>query len=420
MFDPSEPVILCIASFFKGNEFIRECRRQGVPTVLLTREKLLEAAWARECIDGFFAVPGEANVRSYLLAATNVARYCRILRVVALEEYDVATAAHIREHLCIPGMDSTSAMRFQDKLVMRFHAESFGTPQPAFVSLINYQSLAKFMGEVEPPWMLKPRIGASSMGIRKVHTAEEVWRAVEELDRRENYYEQSPYYLLEQHVTGDVYHVDSLVHEGKVVFANVERYGVPPFEVAHFGGVTTSQRIPCDAVERAGLLELNEKLLHDFHFQHGVTHAEYIHPAHTQTTGSAPLDFCFLEVAARVGGAYTAETIEAATGIELWREWARIELSSPGRPYVPPQTRNDYSGIAIALARQEHPDTSGYTDPEIVYRVQKPWHVGLIVCSRNHDRVQQLLAEYVQRFNQEFTAFCPAEETPEYYLKNPV
>ena len=52
----------------------------------------------------------------------------------------------------------------------------------------------------------------------------------------------------------------------------------------------------------------------------GVTHAEYIR-AHADGR------FYFLEIAARVGGAFIADLVEAATGVNLWREWARIEVS---------------------------------------------------------------------------------------------
>ena len=74
-------------------------------------------------------------------------------------------------------------------------------------------------------------------------------------------------------------------------------------------------------------------------------------------------EFYFLEVAARVGGAHIAETLEAARGHNLWREWARIEVAGERGVYEVPPHREDYAGICISLARQEWPDTSGYDDP---------------------------------------------------------
>jgi biotin carboxylase len=409
----SRPTILCIASFFKGNDFIRECKRLGADVVLLTREKLLRDDWARDSLDDLIAIPGKTSVQSYLAAATYVARKRRVVRVVALEEYDIVTAAHIREHLCVSGLGATIARSFQDKLAMRAKAREVTIPQPEFVPVVNYDVLDEFMKQTSSPWMLKPRIGASSMGMKKLHDPEAVWRAIGDLDARAPLHERSDFHLLEQFIPGDVYHVNSLVAGGKVLFASVERYGLPPFEVAHSGGVPISYFVKYGSPEQRALLALNKKLLKGFGFELGVTHAEFIRPAGSAQRGE---QFIFLEVAARVGGAYTADTIAAATGINLWCEWAKIELATPERPYIPPPIRKEYGGIALSLAEQENPSTSDYDDPEIVYRVQKPWHVGLIVRSPDQERVVNLLTEYARRFREDFTAVAPAEERAEQYL----
>lgn len=410
----NSPTILCIASFFKGNEFIRECKRRGAGVVLLTREKLLGAEWARDSLDDLIAIPGTTSVQSFLAAATYIARQRRVVRVIALEEYDIVTAAHIREHLCVPGMGTTIAGSFHDKLTMRCKANEVGLQQPKFVPLVNYDVVDEFMKQTSPPWMLKPRIGASSMGIKKLHDPEAVWRAIAELDARESLHERSDFHLLEQFVAGDVYHVDSLVSGGKVLFASVERYDAPPFDVSHSGGVPLSYFVKYGSHEERALLALNKKLVKRFGFEHGVTHAEFIQPA--ASVRSPNEQFIFLEVAARVGGAYTANTIAAATGINLWSEWAGVELATSERPYVLPPVRKDYGGIAVSLARQENPSSDRYDDPEIVYRVNQPWHVGLIVRSPDQGRVVSLLTKYARRFREDFTAVVPAEERAEQHL----
>ncbi len=409
----STPTILCIASFFKGNEFIREAREQGARVVLLTREKMLDRDWARESLEELIAIPGRSSVAAYLMAASHVARTRQISRVVALEEYDIVTAAHIREHLCVPGMGTTTARCFQDKLAMRAKGRDVGLPQPEFVQLLNYEAIDRFMKTNSSPWMLKPRIGASSMGMRKLSEPEEVWDAIRKLDAREETHERSDFHLLEQYAPGNVYHVDSLILGGKIVFTNVAQYGAPPFDIAHGGGVTTSRTVPYASRVRRDLLALNARLLLGFGIDRGVTHAEFIERADANSHADR---FYFLEVAARVGGAYTAETIEAATGINVWREWARIELATAERPYRLPKLRKDYGGIAMSLARQENPDTSNYTDAEIVFRIPKPRHVGLIIRTNRNQRMIELLDQYVSRFNEDFTAVIPAEERAEQHL----
>src|SRR5213595_3498523 len=54
--------------------------------------------------------------------------------------------------------------------------------------------------------------------------------------------------------------------------------------------------------------------------------------------------------------------------------------------------------------RQEHPDTSAYTDAEIVYRVTKYHHAGFILKSHSYERIQQLLDSYARRFQADFLA----------------
>ena len=407
------PTILCIASFFKGNEFISECRRRGAKVILLTREKLLARDWPRESLEDLIAIPGKSSVAAYLEVATYVARSHRIARVVALEEYDIVTAAHIREHLCVSGMGTTTARLFQDKLAMRAKAREMGLPQPEFVPLTNGETIDRFIKEISPPWMLKPRIGASSMGMKMLDSPEQVWQAMAKLDARHEFHERSSFHLLEQYVPGHVYHVDSLVADGKIHFTNVSKYGAPPFDVVHKGGVTTSQTVKYGSRIRRSLVALNKKLLDGFGIERGVTHAEFI--SHRDPTSNTERLY-FLEVAARVGGAYTAETVEAATGINLWCEWARIESAIAERPYRLPSVRRDYGGIAMSLARQEQPDTSNYTDAEIVFRIPESRHVGLIVRSSRHEQVSRLLDQYAVRFKHDFTAILPAEERAEQHL----
>jgi biotin carboxylase len=137
----------------------------------------------------------------------------------------------------------------------------------------------------------------------------------------------------------------------------------------------------------------------------GVTHTEFIR-------GRDDGRFYFLETASRVGGANIAETIEAATGVNLWAEWARIEINRGERPYTLDPPRNDYAGIIISLARQEHPDTSAYDDPEIVWRMKKRHHAGLIVASSDPARVERLLEDYSRRFYEDFFATQPLPDRP--------
>jgi biotin carboxylase len=398
--------VLCVASFFKGADFLRECRERGARVFLLTRERTLKEEWPREAIDDVTVLPNDADAELFLYGGGQVARHVHVDRVVALEEFDVVNAALLREHLQLSGMHSTSARTFRDKLAMRERARAAGILVPDFVHVLNYDRLRDFMARTPAPWVLKPRSDVSAIGIRKLHESEQVWRTIDLLDAREALSERSPAHLLERYVAGEVFHVDSLVEGGEVTFAAVSRYGRPPMDVAHQGGVFVSRTLEYDTEERAQLTDLNRRLLAALGLEHGASHAEFIRSAETG-------EFYFLEVAARVGGAYIAETVEAATGVNLWREWARVELAGGTRPEAErPQARQGYGGIVLSLARDEWPDTSGFDDPEIVYRVCKPYHAGLVVGASSLARVEELLEDYAARFASDFCAVAAPPERP--------
>ena len=111
-----------------------------------------------------------------------------------------------------------------------------------------------------------------------------------------------------------------------------------------------------------------------------------------------------------MGGAFIVDVVEAATGVNLWREWARIEIIGEHGSYAPPTPLKQSAGIVLSLARQEHPDTQAYDEPEIVQRIRKPHHAGLIVASGDERRVRDLLRSYVTRFYQDFHASAPPPE----------
>jgi hypothetical protein len=366
----------------------------------------LSEDWPRESLDDIIALPNDAGPELFIYFASQIARPQKIDRIIALEEFDVITAGLIREHLCMQGMTSADARLFRDKLAMRVRAQRAGIPVPDFVHVLNYNELGEYMGRIPAPWVMKPRTDVSAFGIRKYTDAEEVWRAIDALDVRESLRERSPFYLLERYVAGDVFHVDSLVSGGKVVFAGASRYGRPPLEVTHQGGVFISRTVRRNSDDEKKLLSLNRKLIAALGLSHGAAHAEFI-------KGAEDGQFYFLEIAARVGGAYIAEALEAASGVNIWREWAKIEMARDDRSYKSPGARKEYGGVVLSLARQEYPDTASYTDEEIVYRVKKRHHAGLVVRSAKVERVDELLDDYAQRFTDDFTAVVAPPERAE-------
>lgn len=395
--------IVCIASEHKGNEFLDEAQNAGWHVTLVTRKKLLDEAWLWTALNDVKTVEDDATQEDYVRAIVNIAGSRAIDRLVGLDEFDVMTAAKAREHLQLGGMTSSHALRFRDKLSMRHIAKAAGIPCPDFTSVFNTAEIAKYLERGPGPWIVKPRYEVSAFGIRKCETREDVWQVLRDLDERNNWRDHPSQFVLEDFIAGNVYHVDSIVDKGKVLACGVSQYGTPPFSVTHYGGVFTTSIVPYKSKERKELEKLNSELLSAFKYEQGVSHAEFLQ-------SSADGKFYLLEVACRVGGAYIANVLEHACNFNLWREWARLETSTDANPYKLPKLRKEFAGVALALANQDEPDTSHYVDEDIVYRITKAKHVGMIFYSKKQKRVEELLETYSARITTDFLATAPAKE----------
>jgi biotin carboxylase len=392
--------LLCLASYFKGSAFLQAAKQLGCTVLLVAKESFKDEAWPRESIDEIFFMPDLARRPDIVYAVSYLARHHVIDQIIALDDYDVETAAHLREHLRLPGLGDSRARHFRDKLAMRTQAHAKEVPVPEFIGVFNYERLREFMARVPPPWLLKPRSEASSMGIKKIDHADELWPRLEALG------DQQSFFLLERYVPGDVFHVDALVDEGEVFFAAVHKYGQPPMNVYQGGGVFITRALDQGSDEAQALMALNRQVLSALGLPRGAAHAEYIQ---AQADGRR----YFLECAARVGGANIAEAVQYATGVNLWEEWAKIEVAHlRGEAYQRPEPRRGYAGVINCLARQEWPDLSSYDDPEIAWRLKKKHHAGLIVASPDASRVETLLQAYQQRFAADFLAVLPPLDKP--------
>ena len=396
---PRPAAILAISSYYKGNRFLERCKQEGVPVYLLTIEKLLTESWAREACTELFAIKNFADRKALIHAVSYLMRSRKIERIVALDDFDVEVAGFLREHfrLTHAGHGETTARFFRDKLAMRQQSQIVGMRSPKFTGLWNDADVTTFLAEVPGPWLIKPRSEASAAGIKKVNNSEEVWKRLNELgDERSNF-------LLEEMVPGDLFHVDSLTFNGQVVFAEVNAYWRPLLDVYHGGGVYATRTLKRDSADADELRRVNAQLLGGFGLGFGASHTEFM-KAHRDG------QMYFIETSSRVGGAYTAEMVEHAAGPNLWSEWAKIEIERGGSYLLPP-LKDQYGGVVMSLSRFEKPDTSSFTDPEIVYRTDLKSHIGFVVCADSQQRVEQLLTNYMDRIAKDFGAAMPAQES---------
>jgi hypothetical protein len=397
---------LCISNFFKGNAFITELKKQGNRVFLITSEKLKDQPWAFEYIDEVFYMPGQDldwDLEVLLKGVGGLMKSHKIESIISLDDYDVEKATFLRENLRIPGMGQTTGRFFRDKLAMRVKAQDSGIKVPAFSSLFNDEDINHFADNVAAPWVLKPRSEASANGIIKVYDKDSLWKNIHELG------ENRLYYLVEQFKPGDVYHADGLQLEGKNLFCCVSRYLATPMEISQGGGIFRSANIQYNSDDDKAIKKANSAIMKAFEMKSGATHTEFIK---CKEDG----EIYFLETSSRVGGAHLAEMVEAASDINLWKEWAKVEdCIAKNSKYNLPKVSKNYAGIVLTLASVEHPDLSSFDDDEVYFRVPLEYHAGLIVKSKNQERVLELLDNYAGRLSDGISTVADAPELKKFH-----
>jgi hypothetical protein len=388
---------ICVSNFFKGADFLIELKKLGNKVFLVTSEKLRDKPWPTDYIDEIFYMEGQDtdwNLEHLLLGVGNLMKSNSIDAIVALDDFDVEKATYLRENLRISGMGQTTGRYFRDKLAMRMRAKSCGISNPNFCSLFNDHDINTFADTISPPWVLKPRSEASATGIIKVYDKESLWIHINEMGN--NRFK----YLVEQFRPGDVYHCDSLVLNGKILFSITSKYLATPMEISQGGGIFRTANIPYDSEDDKSIKSVNEQVIKGFGLKHGAAHSEYIK---CKDDGK----IYFLETSSRVGGAHIAEMVEAASNINLWKEWSAIEDSLVKESkYGLPKVKKEYAGLVLTLSKFQHPDLSSFSDPEVCFRVPLDYHAGLIVKSDSRERVLELLDDYANRLTNDFAAFA--------------
>ena len=395
-------VFLCISCDFKAEDFLIALYNLGHKVFLITSEKTKNNSWPHHALEDIFYMPGddgrEWNLDTLVSGVAYVFRTNFVDKIIALDDYDVSKAASLREQFRSPGMGQTTARHFYDKLAMRMIAEENGILVPKFSHLFNDKDIQAFLDSTSSPWVVKPRSDAGALGIRKLRNVDEFWNWNKE------HIEIRHKYLIEEFKPGDVYHVDSLFDSYQSLFTRSSKYLQPPFEVAHGGGIFRSQTLPIDHPDSTILKTKNDELLKAFRLNFGASHSEFI-KSHEDG------QFYFLETSARVGGAHLADMVHAASGINLWEEWAKLEASKlNNNAYLLPEPDHKNAGIVATLSRYEYPDYSQFQDPAIWWTMNKKYHFGLIFQDDSEEVISQKLAHYTELIYNEFHASIPLKE----------
>ncbi|MGV9242159.1 ATP-grasp domain-containing protein [Streptomyces sp. NPDC003710] len=267
-----------------------------------------------EAVDGY-DTGGELEER-----ALDLARQHGVRHVVASHERDLERAAVLREILALPGQQPDSVLPFRDKSLMKKLAAAAGVQVAAHREIETATDIVSFAAEHGYPVVLKPRDSAGSVGLRILHTREELEGYLEhDFDL---YGAGQPNIIAEEYVPGPLCHVDGLVLGGKVALAWPSQYQYALATYATDTGPRIDLTLDTDDPLAHRLLAFTERLLQALPGPENFAfHAEVFH------TPDDELVLC--EIACRTGGAAIRDVITLLFGADPTRSWLRAELGLP-------------------------------------------------------------------------------------------
>ncbi|WP_051967283.1 ATP-grasp domain-containing protein [Kitasatospora mediocidica] len=251
-----------------------------------------------------------------LLAAARLVadKHGPLAGIVGLSEFDLLTAAQLRQALAVPGWSTDHVLRFRDKAVMKEWIQRAGVRAPRFLELTPDSTALTITEQLGLPLILKPRDGAASRGVVLARTQRELTAALAGIGPEEGY-------EAEEFVEGAIHHVDGIRRGGRFHFVTVSEYVNTCLEYTE--GTPLGSVLLDPGPLREKLTAFTAECLDALELRDGPFHLEVI-----VTATGVPV---FLEVGLRPGGAGVPFLHRDLFGIDLFEEAFRTSIGLPPR-----------------------------------------------------------------------------------------
>lgn len=182
--------------------------------------------------------------------------------------------------------------------------------------------LHKIIKHVEGfPIIVKPIDAAGSYGTYKLHNMQEFQQWANKSKRVTNY-------EIDQFIDGDLYHVDSVIQDNKIIFAHASQY-ISSSIGAIIGDRYGSLMLPSDTLMAQQLLKFNQDVIRSLSPVHDtLTHLEIFKEYKTGR-------LYFLEIAARPAGALIHKKDLQTFGLDTYNAHLALQLGIFQMPNIP-------------------------------------------------------------------------------------
>ncbi len=210
MSDPEKSLVLCFDE--PALQDVLEAEANPNLLILMTTPGL-----ARRLSDlsypNLIIVENFQNTGEIVLKALEFFKREAFSRIIAIQEYDILRAAHLRSLLNLPGQDVESALAFRDKVRMKEILAAQGFAVPSFKTLRDPSEIYEFLKEHPFPAVLKPVQGTGSESIILLEDEQGL-----ETFLKSGFFTcpRGPLIQIESFVEGEMYHVNGLVLNGEI------------------------------------------------------------------------------------------------------------------------------------------------------------------------------------------------------------
>ncbi len=220
------------------------------------------------------------------------------INIVTNSEWCVNVCGQLRSHYQLPGLNAQVANRFTNKLVMKAALLNKKINLPRHLELeqkqfhTNKNYINTIISTLGFPVFVKPIDDANSNGAEKLDNMIMLKTWLKTHNKKKNF-------ELDEYITGKLYHCDSFIKNGKILYTQISEYTKPVFEYLQ-GNTLGSITLPEHKKEFIQLEKFNRKVLSALEYSgSGITHLEVFITNENK--------IIFLEIAARAGGAWLAK-----------------------------------------------------------------------------------------------------------------
>lgn len=227
----------------------------------------------------------------------------KISALIALDELDLERASLFREFFGIQGQKYSETIIFRNKYFMKLYALKSGIKIPKFTYLSSNHPLDLQFIHFDKKYVLKDVDGTGSMNIR-VEYGEEIVKKISGQEEK----------LIEEYIDiKNMYSVDGLILNGKVIFSCLHRYNQPTIDSNGEFTTTIVETVSPDELIYSEAMEFHRTLLP--YYESFLSHGCYAF--HTEIFHTTSNQFLLCELHSRCGGARISELVRQSYSISM-------------------------------------------------------------------------------------------------------